>query len=190
MLFRRREELGQALVEFALVLPLLLLLILGVIEFSFVWNSRNTVQFASRDGSMLAAEGGSLTGTDCLVLQRIERDVVSPARAIRIQQVLIYWSDKNGDQIGSYTNAYDRSGSTTCDIGGTPITVPYTLTTGGYLEATRCDVLAGCGGPHTGLDTVGVRITYQHRWITSFVRLAGSGVMFAETTATRVEPQL
>jgi len=190
MLFRRREELGQALVEFALVLPLLLLLILGVIEFSFVWNSRNTVQFASRDGSMLAAEGGSLVGTDCLVLKRIEGDVVSPARAIRIQQVLIYWSDKNGDQIGSYTNVYDRSGSTTCDVGGTPITVPYTLTSGGYLEANRCDVLAGCGGAHTSLDTVGVRITYEHRWITSFVRLAGSGVTFAETTATRVEPQL
>ncbi|HEV8468389.1 MAG TPA: TadE/TadG family type IV pilus assembly protein, partial [Candidatus Limnocylindria bacterium] len=73
MLFRR-EERGQALVEFALLLPLLLLLIVGVIEFSFVWNSRNTVLFASRDGSMLAAEGGSLSGTDCLVLDRIERD--------------------------------------------------------------------------------------------------------------------
>ena len=51
----RREERGQALVEFALLFPLILLLILGVIEFSFVWNSRNTVQFASREGSMLTA---------------------------------------------------------------------------------------------------------------------------------------
>src|SRR5256886_4466357 len=186
----RWEERGQALVEFALLLPLVLLLIVGVVEFSFVWNSRNTVLFASRDGSMLAAEGGSLPGTDCLVLDRIEHDVVSPARAIRIQQVQIYWADKNGGQIGSFRNVYDRSGSTTCDLGGTPITVPYTLTTAGYLEANRCDVLAGCGGSHTSLDTVGVQITYEHRWVTSFVRLAGSGVTFAETTATRVEPQL
>ncbi|TMC69441.1 MAG: hypothetical protein E6J15_12800, partial [Chloroflexi bacterium] len=80
MLFRRREERGQALVEFALLLPVVLLLIVGAVEFSFVWNSRNTVLFASRDGSMLAAEGGSLPGTDCLVLNRIERDIVSPAR--------------------------------------------------------------------------------------------------------------
>ena len=112
MLFRRREELGQALVEFALVLPLLLLLILGIIEFSFVWNSRNTVQFASRDASMLAAEGGSILGTDCLVLQRIESDIVSPARAVRVEEVMIYWADKNGGQIGSFKNVYDRSGST------------------------------------------------------------------------------
>jgi hypothetical protein len=189
MLFRR-EERGQALVEFALLLPLLLLLIVGVIEFSFVWNSRNTVLFASRDGSMLAAEGGSLSGTDCLVLDRIERDIVSPARAIRVQQVMIYWSDKNGGQIGSSVNAYDRTGSTTCDFGGTPITVPYTITTAGYPEANRCDVLAGCGGAHTGVDTIGVRITYEHQWLTSFARLSGSGVTFAETTATRLEPQL
>jgi len=190
MLFRRREELGQALVEFALVLPLLLLLILGIIEFSFVWNSRNTVQFASRDASMLAAEGGSILGTDCLVLQRIESDIVSPARAVRVEEVMIYWADKNGSQIGSFKNVYDRSGSTACDLGGSTFSVPYTLTTSGYLEATRCDVLAGCGGAHTGVDTVGVQITYEHQWLTSFARLTGSGITFAETTATRVEPQL
>jgi hypothetical protein len=189
-MFRRREERGQALVEFALLLPLLLLLIVGVVEFSFVWNSRNTVLFASRDGSMLAAEGGSLPGTDCLVLDRIERDIVSPSRAIRVQEVEIYWSDKNGVLIGSSVNLYDRSGSTTCGVGGSTITVPYTLTTSGYPEASRCDVLAGCGGLHTSVDTIGVRITYEHRWLTSFAGLAGSGVTFAETTATRVEPQL
>src|SRR3989442_14915472 len=111
MLFRRREERGQALVEFALLLPLLLLLVLGLVEFSFVWNSRNTVLFASRDGSMLAAEGGSLAGTDCVVLDRIERDIVSPAAAVRVQQVSIYWSDRNGDQIGSNVNVYDRGGA-------------------------------------------------------------------------------
>ena len=48
----RREERGQALVEFAIVLPALLLLILGIVEFAFVWNSRNTVLFASRDGAI------------------------------------------------------------------------------------------------------------------------------------------
>jgi Flp pilus assembly protein TadG len=59
-----RSEKGQAIVEFAMVLPVLVLLIIGLMEFSLVWNSRNTVLFASRDGSMLAAEGGSLDGVD------------------------------------------------------------------------------------------------------------------------------
>ena len=186
-----RSEKGQAIVEFALVLPVLLLLLLGLIEFSFVLNSRNTVLFASRDGSMLAAEGGSNDGTDCVVLQKIEGDVVSPATSLRVQFVEIYWSDRNGDQIGSNVNAYTRGGTTSCTYAdGTTITVPYTLTTPGYVESSRCNVLAGCGGSHTTIDTIGVRVTYQHYWLTSFARLTGSGVTFTEASITRAEPQL
>jgi Flp pilus assembly protein TadG len=189
--FAGRSEKGQAIVEFAMVLPVLLLVVIGLVEFSFVWNSRNTVLFASRDGSMLAAEGGGLNGTDCVVLQRIESDVVSPSNALRIQNVTIYWSDRNGDQIGSNQNIYTRGGSTSCNYpDGTTISVPYSLTTAGYVEADRCSVLAGCGGTHTTVDTIGVRVTYQHFWLTSFARLTGSGVTFTEASITRAEPQL
>jgi Flp pilus assembly protein TadG len=185
----RRDELGQSLVEFALLLPVLMLVIVGLMEFGMMLNSRNAVEFAARDGSVLASEGGNIPGTDCVVLDKVERDIVSPARNIRIQQVAIYWSDKNGDQIGGNANVYTRTGSKTCTYGnGTSLTVPYTLTTGGYLEGSRCDVLAGCGGPHVGLDTVGVKVTYQHYWITALVQQTGS-ITFGIASATRMEPQ-
>jgi Flp pilus assembly protein TadG len=186
-----RLEQGQAIIEFAMLMPILVLLVIGLMEFSLVWNSRNTVLFASRDGSMLAAEGGSLAGTDCVVLRRIESDVVSPSTALRLQQVSIYWSDSNGNQIGTNQNVYLRGGSTSCTYpDGSTITVPYTLTTAAYPESARCSVLAGCGGSHTTVDTIGVRVTYQHFWVTSFVRLAGPSVTFTEATITRAEPQL
>ena len=186
-----RSEIGQAIVEFALLLPALVLLLVGLMEFSLVWNSRNTVLFASRDGSMLAAEGGNIDGTDCLVLRRIESDIVSPSTTLRVQQVAIYWSDQNGDQIGSNLNAYDRGGSTTCDYGdGSSVTVPYTLSTAQYVEADRCDVLAGCGGPHNTVDTIGVRITYRHAWVTSFGRYIAGSITFQRSTAVRMEPTL
>src|SRR5256712_9760363 len=124
---------------------------------------------------MLAAEGGSLLGTDCLVLKRIESDIVSPARAVRVEEVMIYWADKNGGQIGSFKNVYDRSGSTTCDFGGSTITVPYTLTTAGYPESSRCDALAGCPGPHTRVDPIRGQITHEHHRLTSFATLTRSG---------------
>lgn len=185
-------ERGQAIVELALILPLLVLLVVGIIEFSLLLNARNTVSFASRDGSMLAAEGGSRAGTDCVVLQMIERDIVPPASVLRLTQVKVFWSDQNGDEIGSNHNLYTRWGSLTCDYGdGTSITVPYTLTTAAYAEDVRCDVLAGCGGAHTSLDTVGVQITYVHPWLTSFARVAGStGMTFNVSNTTRIEPQL
>ena len=187
-----RGERGQAIVEVALILPLLVFLIVGIIEFSLLLNARNTVSFASRDGSMLAAEGGSRAGTDCVVLQMIERDLVAPASAIKVTRIKVYWSDQNGDEIGSNHNLYTRSGSTTCDYGdGTSITVPYSLTSANYIEDIRCDVLAGCGGSHTSLDTVGVEITYVHLWLTSFGRITGgTGLTFNVSNTTRIEPQL
>ena len=186
-----RGSAGQSFVEFALLLPVFLVLVLGLIEFAFVWNSRNTVLFAARDGSMLAAEGGNNYGIDCVVLDRVEKDVISPASAVRVQQVQIYWSDRNGAQVGASANVYSRAGSTTCDYGdGTTLTVPYTLASAGYPEGSRCDVLAGCGGSHTTVDTVGVRVTYEHRWLTSFARLTGTGLTFTESSITRGEPQL
>src|SRR3989454_7185221 len=182
---------GQAIVEFAMLLPVLVLLIIGLIEFSFVWNSRNTVLFASRDGSMLAAEGGSNDGTDCVVLNRIENDVVSPSNALRLQQVQIYWSDRNGDQIGANQNVYTRSGSTSCTYpAGNTITVPYTLTTAGYLESARCSVLAGCGGSHKTVLTIGGGVTYHPLLVTSFVRFSPTRVTFIAAPITPPWPQL
>jgi hypothetical protein len=186
----RRDELGQGLVEFAIVLPVLMLLIFGLIEWSFVMNTQASVNFASRDGAMLAAEGGNNIGTDCMVLARVERDLVAPALPPRIQNVQIYWSDRNGAQIGSSVNQYTRLGSITCDYAdGSSLTVPYTLTGPGYLEGSRCDILAGCGGSHTSVDTVGVRITYQHAWVSYIGQTIAPTLILNKSTAIRIEPQ-
>ncbi|HVR88273.1 MAG TPA: TadE/TadG family type IV pilus assembly protein [Candidatus Limnocylindria bacterium] len=184
------DEAGQSLVEFALVLPVLLLLIMGLVEFSFAFNARDSVFFAARDGSMLAAEGGNLPGTDCVVLDRIERDIVSPARPVRVQTVTIYWSDRNGAELSGAENLYTRAGTTTCSYGdGTSLTVPYALTTGLYLEGNRCDVLAGCGAGHPGPDNIGVVITYTHSWLTSVAQISLGSLRFNISAATRIEPQ-
>jgi hypothetical protein len=182
---------AQALVEFALALPILLLLIFGVLEWSFVQNALSTVNLASRDGAMFAAEGGANAGIDCLVLQRIERDMVAPTRSRQIQQVMVYWSDANGVQIGSSRNVYVRTGSITCTLpSGSTITAPYTRTVNNYPESSRCNVLAGCASPHTNLDTIGVAVTYQHQWATAFGTFIAPSFTFTKSTAIRMEPQV
>lgn len=186
----RREDHGQSLVEFALSLPVVLMTIVGLVEFALAFNSRDSVFFAARDGSMLAAEGGATAGTDCVVLDRIERDIVSPARPVRVETVKIFWSDRNGVELGGQENRYTRGGSMTCSYGnGTSLIVPYTLTTNLYPESGRCDVLAGCGGTHTTPDNIGVTITYQHSWVSSVAQISLAGLTFNITSATRIEPQ-
>jgi Flp pilus assembly protein TadG len=52
---RRRRERGQGLLEYALVLPLLMLFILVLIEFSIVMWSYSTISNAAREGARAAA---------------------------------------------------------------------------------------------------------------------------------------
>jgi Flp pilus assembly protein TadG len=47
----RRSERGQALAEFALVLPLVLLFIAGIIEMGRAWNIKQAVTDAAREGA-------------------------------------------------------------------------------------------------------------------------------------------
>lgn len=53
-----REQHGQALVEMALVLPLILLLLFGVIEMGRIGHAYITVSNAAREGARLATIGG------------------------------------------------------------------------------------------------------------------------------------
>lgn len=50
-----RNEDGAAAVEFALILPVLILLILGMIEFSFVFNAQISLTNAAREGARVMA---------------------------------------------------------------------------------------------------------------------------------------
>jgi len=50
-----RNRLGQALVEFALVVPIFMLLVMGVIEFGRAWNLQQTMTEAAREGARRAA---------------------------------------------------------------------------------------------------------------------------------------
>ncbi len=52
-----KERQGQSLVEFALVLPVLILLIIGMVELGFAFYSYMTVANANREGGRLAARG-------------------------------------------------------------------------------------------------------------------------------------
>jgi hypothetical protein len=165
---------------------------LAIIEFGFAFNAVLSVNFASRNAALTAAEGGDAAGTDCLVLRTVESDVAAPADRARIGRVEIFRSDRNGGMIGEAT-IYQRSGSTSCDFaGGTTVTVPYTLVQDGYPEAGRCNTLAGCaeGRP---LDLVGVNVTYTHTWVTPLRNFVGGnpgGFTFDRSNATRMEPVL
>lgn len=50
----RGDSKGQALLEFALILPVLLLLVLGIVEFGRVWNLAQLMSDTAREGTRRA----------------------------------------------------------------------------------------------------------------------------------------
>lgn len=195
---RRRRESGQTLVEFALVFPIFLFLLLAIIEFAFVFSAVLGISYASRNAALIAAEAGNATPADCIILDAVDRSVSAPADRNRITKVDIYWADTNGATIGSNVNTFTRGGSYACTLPDlTTMTVPYTRTANGYPPSDRCNVLAGAAGGcvagHTSLDTIGVKITYQHTWVTPLAGLGGpggSGLSVTQSNAMRMEPIL
>ena len=192
---RRRRAEGQTLVEFALVFPIFVTLVMGLIEFSFVFNAMLSVNYAARDAALAAAEAGDTLGADCVVLSAIESAIGAPTADNRIQLVEIYETTPNGVMFGSPTT-YTRTGSQLCTfVDGSTSTVPYTRTGNGYPEANRCNILGGCdvSNPNDTVDNIGVRITYTHAWVTplrNFVGGGSGGLTFDRSSIMRMEPVL
>jgi hypothetical protein len=181
------------MVEFGLVLPIFIILIIGLIEFALAFNANIGINFASREAALIAAESGNDGIADCRILQTIENSIDNPAHANRINQVRIYRAGINGNELAA--NVFARGGNMQCSfwdgVATQIIRVNYTQIGFGYPVATRCNQLEGCAGQP--LDTIGVRINYTHPWVTplaGIVTLSGSGFTFDASNAMRMEPVL
>ena len=69
-----RSERGAALVEFALCVPLLLVVIAGIVDFGFVFQRYEVITNAAREGARLASLP-QYTGNDALIIGRVREYV-------------------------------------------------------------------------------------------------------------------
>ncbi len=185
---RRRDSRGQALVEFSLIIPIFLMIIVALMEFSFLLTTKIGVTNTAQDAVQLASQLGNTPDADLMILQLVEKDVSAPLSPLKIQSVTIFQTDTYGTA-NTGSDTYTRGGSTS---NGPPITitVPYLLSgTKSYPEASRCATVNTviCGG----VDYIGVTITYQYAWVTplpNLVALGSSAPLFVQTSVSRIEP--
>lgn len=72
---------GQAMVEFALILPILLLLVMGIAEFGMMFNAYLSVQNATREGARIGIVGA----TD----EEMEERILSTSPSLREERMAI-----------------------------------------------------------------------------------------------------
>lgn len=63
----RNTEMGQSLVEFSLILPILLILLFAIVDFGRAFYTWNSLSQAAREGARVAAVQGTSTQIDSAV---------------------------------------------------------------------------------------------------------------------------
>lgn len=91
-----KNEKGQSLVEFALLVPLLILILMSIIEFGLFFNSFIIISNSTREGARL----GSLGGTDIEIELRIKETATAlDSNKMTISITPNYGSRSRGDMI-------------------------------------------------------------------------------------------
>jgi hypothetical protein len=179
--FRRRPAIrldkdhGATLVEAAIVLPIAILMIMAVAEFSLAFKDWLTISNAGREGARAAATYGDDPRADILILEAIGSNLTA-AHKSGIKNVEIGNPDTGTSTVYSYTPG------PTCDWTPCPDpdVGPPLYTPPDWLPSTRDVAL-----PNT--DRITVRVEYIHTWVTAF--FADTSDFDAEITM-RIEPQV
>jgi Flp pilus assembly protein TadG len=169
----RAGQRGQGMIEFAIIVPVFMLLLMGMLEFGFVFTHNLTLEYATREGARVGStlSDGSLVAATC---SQIDQDIInavtkvlqSPGSPILgypngVSAVNIWESDANGNPIAGTTNTWlnKNDGSGTFSPPGSPVWTPCTRHSSTWLTGA-------CGGTTCPPDSIGVSLAYTYTMIT------------------------
>ncbi len=181
-----RCQRGAVMVEAALVVPVIVLLVMGIIEFGFAFGSATTATGASRSGSRLAAAAYATSGT-IAANQQAAADQIADTVAADLNGLtsadpvgmVIYRADPgstSGEPVGGFP-ADDLIGGCTQDC----FRYEWDGTTMSYVSGSWPDPDA-CG---LTLDSIGVYVQAKHYYITGMI---GDHIYVDGHTVMRLEP--
>jgi hypothetical protein len=180
---------GTTMLEFALVVPLLLVLAFGTAEMGLAWVANNRVESSTSTAARIAASSGSLDEADRSVLESLESSLPEE-QLVRLDRVVIF---KPTDDVGGVPsgcilpvgNATNTGVNGSCNsyAGATVRTIPANILTldNAWNPSTRNDRLAD-PPDHIG---VWVRTTYASKTGTFF-----DDMTITKTSVYRIQPDI
>ena len=199
MITRGKErEQGAALVEMAMVLPLLVLLVFGIVEFGLAFNKRLTVGNASQSAARVGSAIANNEYADISLLESLEQGLIALPNAGQdvVKTVHVYEANSAGNPVGGcpsttcnvYTYSYNPSGCnwTPCPDPDAPVN--FDVSTLSWSPEDRSATVGS-------LDVLGVRVFFSHTWITGGFPLGdvtcsgGTTDCWQDTAIMRLEPQ-
>lgn len=176
------------MVEAALVLPVMVLIVVGIIEFGLLFTSYSTTTAATRSGARLAAtsyaQAGNVTAAQDAALGQIAAATAADLKVLNNGVpvgMAVYKVDPasaDGAPIGGYPGADMVGGCTTSCVKFTwnPTTKTMDNSSGSWTNADACG---------TSVDSIGVYVQTKHNYITGFF---GKTKAVSGHTVMRLEP--
>ncbi len=193
-LFGLRSRRGQSLVEFSLILPVIMFLLLGMVEMGFAINHNVAIQTATRQGARVGSilvngdtkcNTGNATlanAVDPQIISAVEGALISPGTMVdktQVTSIEIFGVSSSGTALGTGTNMFVyNSGTGHFVASGTT----------GWPAINRCGAVTG-SLPNGGAPRIGVKITYNYRFITPLGSLLSTfgGGLFANGKITMTD---
>lgn len=190
---RSNDERGAILVEFVLVIPLFMVLVLGIFEIGKAWESSQTVVQASRSGARTVSQLGTHSQADREALLAVASTF--GADLGDIQRVVIFEADNNGDMPHPGCLNPNPPSSAPCNSYG-PTQIAALANDSAFADPDG----SGCSGGDysdnwcpTDRDNnqrdatyVGVYVAFTEQYQTGF--FGGGTYTLTETTVMRIEP--
>jgi Flp pilus assembly protein TadG len=182
-------ERGAVLVEFALVAPVLLLLIFGAFEYGMFFKDYLTVSNTTRTGARVGSAAGSSADADYQIIQAVKGAATAlPGGANAIQQISIYRASSTGGgpttTCQTTSSSADRCNTYTASVFSQPATA-FGCGAGSvdsaWCPTTRVDSQA------IGPDYIGVWVKTSHGFVT---KLFGSSKTITDSVVMRIEPKM
>jgi len=91
-----KSEKGASAVEFAIILPILIILVFGIVEFGIAYNNYIALTHAAREGARLAA----VNMDEILGIEEFENRIKESAPSVSIESITLSGQDGNiGDSV-------------------------------------------------------------------------------------------
>jgi Flp pilus assembly protein TadG len=166
-----RRQRGQGQVEFALTLPIMLVLVFGVLEGSLAMFTIDSARFAAGEAARQVAASGTDTNADTLAVQLIRTGPFGTTSLAKVNHIDIYRLVQQAN--GQFT--VDATKINSYQLDGTAIGAV------NWLPSTR-------NARNGSADFVGLTIYYQYNWLSG--RLLASGpLQLTQPFYVRIEPQ-
>ena len=187
-----RTERGQGLVEFAMLVPVFMLLLLGLLEFGFVFDHTMTVSYATREGarsgSAFAQGNASIpcANIDQNIIDAVKRVLTAPGSLVdrlNVASITIYKAQPDGTPVSGKSNVWTNDGTGNFQAPGTG-------TNGNTVQWNACSRINGVTP-----DSLGVAIVYNYKFVTPlsaalgfFGPPGGAGLTIRDRTVMALNP--